>query len=99
MITTTTPVVNLGDIKANTTVNFTFNVTNNSTNIVTLATNATCGCTKPTLDTDKMGPFEMQYGKGTFKASSSLGPIRNKHITVSSNTGDSVTIKLIGNVL
>lgn len=99
MITTTTPIVNLSDIKANTSVNFTFNVTNNSTNIVTLTTSATCGCTKPMLDVDKMGPLEMQYGRGTFKASSSLGPIRNKHITVSSNIGDSITIKLIGNVL
>ena len=99
MIVTTTPIINLGNVVRESTTNFTFNITNNSTNIVTLTTSATCGCTKPTLEKVQMGPLEMQYGKGTFKAPRNTGAIYNKHITVTSNNGDTITIKLIGNVL
>lgn len=99
MLTTTTPTIDLGNIKPNTVTNFTFNVTNNSTNIITLTTSAPCGCTKPVLDKEKMGPLEMQFGKGTFKSNNSRGPITNKYVTVTENNGSSITIKLKGNVL
>jgi|688.fasta_scaffold477975_2 hypothetical protein len=99
MIVTTTPIIDLGNVQRSTTVNFSFNITNNSTNIITLTTSATCGCTKPSLENNQMGPLEMQYATGTFKASSSIGAIYNKHISVTSNNGDTITIKLIGNVV
>lgn len=99
MIVTTTPTINLGQVQKGSTNNFTFNVTNNSTNVITLSTSATCGCTKPVLEKTQMGPLEMQYGTGTFKAPNSTGVIHNKHITVTSNNGETITIKLIGNVI
>ena len=99
MITTTTPTIDLGSVKTNSITSFTFNVTNNSTNIVTLTTSATCGCTKPELATNKMGPLEMQFGKGTFKASGTPGMIKNKHITVTDNLSNTIIIKLLGNVI
>lgn len=98
-ITTTTPIIDLGNVKAGSTTSYTFNITNNSTHNILLTTGATCGCTKPTLDTNKMGPLEMQFGKGTFKASSTTGAIKNKNITVSDNFSNTVTIKLTGNVI
>jgi len=98
-ITTTTPIIDLGDVKTGSISSFTFNITNNSTNIITLTTSATCGCTKPELATYKMGPLEMQFGKGTFKASSTPGIIKNKHITVTDNLSNTIIIKLTGNVI
>lgn len=98
-ITTTTPTIDLGNVKAGSISSYTFNVTNNSTNTLTLTTGATCGCTKPELATSKMGPLEMQFGKGTFRASSTIGAIKNKHITVTDNFSNTVTIKLLGNVI
>lgn len=99
MIVTTTPIIDLGNVNRESTSHFTFNVTNNSTNIITLTTSATCGCTKPILEKTQMGPLEMQFAKGTFKAPRNPGAIYNKHLSVTSNNGDTITIKLIGNVL
>lgn len=96
---TTTPTINLGNVTSGQTVDFTFNVTNNSTNSVTLTTKATCGCTTPILEKNNMSPFEIQTGKGTFKASSSKGSINNKQITVTDNLNNSIIIKLTGNVI
>lgn len=96
---TTTPTIDLGTIKTGSTTSFKFNVTNNSTNNVTLTTAATCGCIKPTLEKYNMSPFEIQTGTGTFKASSTPGAIKNKHITVTDNLNNSIIIKLLGNVI
>ena len=99
MLTTTTPTINLGDVQRSSTTNYTFNVTNNSTNVINLTTKATCGCTVPTLETTTMQPLSMQFAKGTFKAPSGPGAIHNKEIYVSANNGETITIKLKGNVL
>lgn len=99
MLVTTTPIINLGTVDKGSTTDFTFNVTNNSTNPITLTVNATCGCTKPVLDSLTMKPLEMQYGKGSFRASQTTGLIQNKNIMVRSNNGDTLTIKITGNVL
>lgn len=99
MLITTTPTIDLGNIQRNTIKEFTFNVTNNSVDTITLTTKATCGCTKPTLDTETMQPLTMQFGKGTYKAPNGPGVIHNKEIYISSNKGETITIKLKGNVL
>ena len=99
MLTTTTPIVNLGSIQRNTTTSFTFNVTNNSTDILTLTTKASCGGTVPTLDTKIMSPLSMQYGKGTFKAPNGSGAIYNKNVFITDNLGNTITIKLTGDVM
>lgn len=99
MLTTTTPTINLGDVQKNSTTPFTFNITNNSTDILTLNTKVTCGCTLPTLEKKVMEPLSMQYGKGTFKAPNGVGAIYNKSIYVTDQNGVTVTIKLTGNVI
>lgn len=99
MLTTTTPIIDLGNIQRGSIVPFSFNITNNSTSIINLTTKVTCGCTKPDLDTTLMQPLSMQFGKGTFRAPNGPGAIHHKEIYVSANTGETITIKLKGNVL
>lgn len=96
---TTTPIIDLGNVKSGVSVNFTFNITNNGINPITVGARASCGCTKPILEKTKMGPLECQEVKGTFKASKNLGRIQNKTITISDNLGGHLIIKLAGNVI
>ena len=96
---TTTPIIDLGNVKSGTSVNFTFNITNNGIQPITVGVRASCGCTKPILERTKMGPLECQEGKGTFKASKNLGRIQNKTVTVTDNQGSNLIIKLTGTVI
>lgn len=96
---TTTPIIDLGRVKTGTSVPFTFNVTNNGLEPIILSVRASCGCTKPVLEKNVMGPLEYQTVKGTFKASRNLGLIQNKTVTISTDKGENLTINLTGNVI
>lgn len=98
MLTTTTPTVNLGNCKPNSYNNFTFNITNNSIETLTLEVKASCGCTKPVLDKTTMGPFEMQFGKAEIHLNSNKGTF-TKHLTITDQLKNIVKIKITGNVI
>lgn len=99
MITTTTPIINLGDQKAGSDVPFTFNVSNNGTNTLNLTIKPGCGCTKPSKYDKEMKPLSIQFIKAEIHLSQRLGEFNKVILVTDINTGNSITINVKGNVL
>lgn len=98
-ITTTTPTIYLGNCQPNSNHHFTFNITNNSIEKVKLSIRPSCGCTKPVLDKETMGPLEMQYGKGEIHLNSNKGVFNKFLIITDTNSGNVIQITITGNVI
>ena len=96
-ITTTTPTIYLGNCQPNSNHHFTFNITNNSIEKVKLSIRPSCGCTKPVLDKETMGPLEMQYGKGEIHLNSNKGVFNKFLIITDTNSGNVIQITITGN--
>jgi Protein of unknown function (DUF1573) len=62
-LTTTTPMVNLGNVPRGTIKEFTFNLTNNAIYPVSFTSTVSCGCTAPIYETQTMDQMSMQFPK------------------------------------
>ena len=90
---------NFGNIKeVNGAVTGTFEFTNISKTPITInSVKATCGCTTPDWTKEPIAPGKNGYIKATYNPTNRPGKF-SKSITVSTSTGETIILKIEGNV-